>query len=76
MVRFSLTMGGHEVLVGGKKIGYIESRGFFTDPTVIREFMEVSPDDLRAIADKAEEITRIHSRTRLRAAAAAYITVP
>lgn len=76
MVRFPLTMGGHEVLVDGKKMGYIESRGFFTDPTVVREFTEVSPDDLRAIADKAEEIMRLHSRTRLRAAASAYIIVP
>ena len=55
MVDFEQTMGGHAVKVNGKLFGWIEKRGFFTDPTVIKEFTEVSPVDLRKIADMAEQ---------------------
>ena len=57
MVRFDLTAGGFSVVVNGKALGYIsKDRGFFTDSTVIQEFVEVSSRDLRFIAEKAEEV--------------------
>lgn len=58
MVEFKLTAGGgFEVLVDGKSFGYLQkSRGFFTDPTVVKDFLVVSPEDLVEIAKKADEI--------------------
>ncbi|EKE08715.1 MAG: hypothetical protein ACD_17C00031G0001 [uncultured bacterium] len=57
MVEFQMTAGGYQVFVDEKPFGYISrERGFFTDPTVIKEFVAVNNYDLRAIADKAEEV--------------------
>lgn len=57
-------MEGVSVEVDSLPFGHIDELGFFTDPTVIREFMRVSPGDLKKIAERAEEIS---ARLRLRA---------
>lgn len=55
MVTFEQTMSGYSVYVDNKLFGWIDKeRRFFTDPTVIKEFIQLSPSDLREIADKAE----------------------
>jgi hypothetical protein len=55
MVRFEMTMGGFRVLVNEKGVGHIAAdRGFFTGPTEVREFVEISSADLREIAEKAD----------------------
>jgi hypothetical protein len=57
MVTFPMTMGGHEVRVNGHHFGWLSKKnGFFTDSTVVSEYLEVSPKDLREIAEKAERI--------------------
>lgn len=58
MVDFSMTASnGYKITVNGKSFGYLHpSRGFFTDSTVIDEFLEVSPEDLHKIAEKSKEI--------------------
>lgn len=59
MVEFRLTMGGFEVVVDGKRLGYIQEPhkyGFFTGPTCVLDHIKVSPKDLREIADKTEEV--------------------
>lgn len=59
MVSFEVTSGGYKVVVGGKTFGNIsKERGFFTGPAVAEEFLEVSSDDLRLIADAAEEVRK------------------
>lgn len=59
MVEFQMTMGGYAVIVNGKSFGYLQKGiGFFTDPTVVREFLEVSSADLTIIAAKADEVKR------------------
>lgn len=59
MVEFKLTMGGFEVVVNGKTFGHLQKGdGFFTGPTVMREFLVVSPRDLVQIAKKADEVKR------------------
>lgn len=54
MVEFRTTMGGYEVIVDGQPFGHIDKDGFFTDPTVVKDFMRVSSSDLREIADRVE----------------------
>ena len=61
MVEFRHTMGGYEVRVDGNPFGHIVKNGFFTDPTVVKNFMRVSSDDLRKIADKAEDYKKTHA---------------
>ena len=57
MVTFKLSMGGFDVLVDGKLFGYLQKGdGFFTDSTVIKDFMKVSSADLTEIARKADEV--------------------
>lgn len=57
MVTFPLTQGGVEVHVNGRCVGAIQPQeGFFTSPTLLREFATISAPDLRKIADKAEEM--------------------
>jgi hypothetical protein len=59
MVDFRLTMGGYEVFVNEQTFGHIsKDRGFFTDPTVVKCFMEMSADDLQTIQEKVREVTR------------------
>lgn len=59
MVEFRETMGGFDVLVDGKLFGRLQKgNGFFTDPTVVREFLVVSPGDLIRIALKADEVKK------------------
>jgi len=56
----SLTVKGFDVEVNGVQIGCIDSKGFFTDPVVgAHNFIRVNPIDLRAIADKVEEVVRV-----------------
>jgi hypothetical protein len=52
-----MTMGGYEVLKGETTIGYIGSgrQGFFTSPSTIKAFVDLSPDDLRQIAEGIEK---------------------
>jgi hypothetical protein len=60
VVNFTLTAGGYSVTVGGEHFGWIsKERGFFTDPTVVKKFLEVSSDDLRRIAEKADEVKEV-----------------
>ena len=55
MVTFELTAGGYTVKVNHQHVGWISrERGFFTDPTAIKEFIEISPADLKTIAEKAK----------------------
>jgi hypothetical protein len=64
MVAFQQTIGGYKVLVNEECFGYIsKERGFFTDPTVVRGFMEVSIEDFRAIQEKIREIVHLPDRT-------------
>jgi hypothetical protein len=50
-------MGGYAVLVNETCLGYIsEERGFFTAPTVVQCFMEVSIKDFQAIQEKISEV--------------------
>ena len=58
MVDFEQTAGGGlRVVVDTKPIGWInKERGFFTDPSIVRELTEVSSRDLRQIAEKADEV--------------------
>jgi len=59
VVTFDETMGGLAVMVNGKPFGHIsKEHGFFTDSTVIREFIKVSASELREIAKKSEEEER------------------
>ncbi len=59
MVTFPETGGGVRVEVNGKHFGWIsKEHGFFTDPTVVKDFLEVSSFDLRKIAEEAEKIMR------------------
>lgn len=53
MLTFKQTMDGYEVLVDGKQFGWISKRGFFTDSTAVKEFLQVSSAQLREIAEKA-----------------------
>ncbi len=57
MVAFVQTMGGYSVEVNDKPFGWIsKERGFFTDPTVVKDFLEISSFDLRSIAAKVDEV--------------------
>lgn len=59
MVKFHLSMGGYSVEVDGKQIGSIDREGFFTDPVIgPKDFIRVSANDLRIIANRAEEFMR------------------
>ncbi len=59
MVEFKATTGGFDVLVYGELFGRLQKGiGFFTDPTVVREFLVVSPEDLTKTALKADEVKR------------------
>jgi hypothetical protein len=53
MVNFIPSMGGFRVEVDGEPFGAIDATGFFTGPTVVRDFLRVRPADLRTIADRA-----------------------
>ncbi|MBI2637442.1 MAG: hypothetical protein HYW88_00945 [Candidatus Sungbacteria bacterium] len=56
MVKFTLTMGGFDIFVDEKFFGRLQKNdGFFTDPTVTKEYLVVSSKDLITIALKAEE---------------------
>lgn len=56
MVEFRETGGGYEVIVDNIIFGYIDNiNGFFIDPTTTKNFMIISPDDLKKIAEKAEK---------------------
>lgn len=56
MVEFELTMGGWAVFVDKKAFGHIDNTNtFFTSPGTIKEFVKLSPKDLREIADKVEK---------------------
>lgn len=60
MVRFELATCGFDVWVDNKLFGRLMGNvGFFTSPTAIREYIEVSSDDLTQIALKADEV-KIH----------------
>ena len=60
MLTFERTAGGYKVLVNNKHFGWIDKDdGFFSDSTVIKEFIPVSANDLRQIADKAEEVRKL-----------------
>ncbi len=60
MVKFELTMGGFDVLVDGELFGRLmKDVGFFTDSTVVKKHLVVSPKDLNLIALKADEV-KIH----------------
>jgi len=62
MVTFELTVGGHSVKVNDKPFGFISGEhGFFTDPTVVREFLEVSASDLRRIAEEVDRVKGLKS---------------
>ena len=68
MVAFQKTMGGYIVLVNEKPFGYVnEERGYFTDPTVVRCFMEVGPN-FAAIQEKVPEVTHLRTMFRRRLA--------
>lgn len=57
-------MGGYKVLVDERCFGYIsKERGFFTDPTAVRYFMEVSIEDFQAIQEKVREVVHLPDRT-------------
>ena len=59
MVTFPETMGGCKVTIDGKLLGHIsKEHGFFTGSTTIEDFIKVSPEELREIADKVEEIRK------------------
>lgn len=63
MIRFNLTMGGLEVFVVNgpddeRQVGGIDRTGFFSDPVVgPQQFVRLSPEDLRHIADRTVEFT-------------------
>ena len=62
MVIFQPTMGGFDVLVNEKIFGRLQKGdGFFTDPTVVRDFLIVSSGDLAKIALKADEV-KVHGK--------------
>ncbi|MDE1970179.1 MAG: hypothetical protein KGI50_01200 [Patescibacteria group bacterium] len=57
MLEFKRTAGGFAVHVNGQLFGHIsKERGFFTDSSVVKAFLEVSPDDLEQIVHKAKEV--------------------
>lgn len=59
MVEFPTTVGGFDVLVNGELFGRMQKgEGFFTDHTVVKKFLYVSPEDLVEIAKKADEAQR------------------
>jgi len=59
MVTFPETMGGCEVRIDGKLLGHLtKGRSKLFISTTIRNFIGVSPEDLRKIADKAEEMIK------------------
>ena len=54
---FLPTQAGYQVSVNNITVGYISrERGFFTDPTAVASFVVISPQDLRVIADKVDDI--------------------
>jgi len=60
MLSFKQTMGGYEVAVNGESFGHIsQEHGFFTDPTVVKKFIEVPSTDLRELAEKVE-LVKLH----------------
>ncbi len=53
MVTFELSNPNeYKVLINGKHIGYVRESGFFTDSTIIKQFVEIAAADLQAIAEK------------------------
>ena len=64
MVNFSRTMGGLEVIVvpvssAAVTVGHIDKEGFHTSPARLDCcFVRISADDLRTIANRAEEFIR------------------
>ena len=59
MVELKQTMGGYEVLVNDKRFGYIsQEHGYFTDPTVVKDFIEVSHWDLHFLAECSMHIKK------------------
>ena len=62
MVEFKQSAGGFAVWVNEKPLGHIGEQGFFTSRATILEYIEVSSDDLRMIADIAEGFMRRKSR--------------
>jgi hypothetical protein len=59
MVEFRATTGGFDVLIDKKLFGHLKrGDGFFTSPTVVREFLVVSPEELNEIALKADEVKK------------------
>ena len=60
MVTFELSNPNeYKVLVNDRHIGYVRESGFFTDSTVITQFIEVSAADLQAIAEKIIQIRSV-----------------
>lgn len=57
MVSFRLSMGGFNVLIDEKVFGHVSrDRGFFIGPSVVKELMEISSEDLRVIASEVDSI--------------------
>ncbi|MFC1615082.1 hypothetical protein ACFL22_00800 [Patescibacteria group bacterium] len=66
MVEFKqAASGGFEVLVNGNSFGYIDkNHGYFTDSSVVKEFMNVSSEDLVSIAQKAKEVSQPNTKSK------------
>lgn len=58
MVKFLEAIRECEVRIKGKELGHINEDGFFIGSTTTQGFIKVSSRDLRAIADKVEEIKK------------------
>ena len=57
MLNFRPSMSGFEVQLNEKTFGHIDKEhGFFTSSTFIEDFVALSEEDLRKIADKVREI--------------------
>ncbi len=56
MLRIALSENGWKVFVGKNTFGYITKDGFVSSPSCINGFVALSPDDLRRIADKVQEV--------------------
>ena len=56
MLRIALSGYGWKVFVGDKTFGYITNDGFVSSPLCINGFVALSPDELRQIAAKVDEV--------------------
>ncbi|MBI2099136.1 hypothetical protein HYT45_01835 [Candidatus Uhrbacteria bacterium] len=57
MLRIARSVNGWIVFVGDKTFGYINKDGFISSPVCINGFVALSPDELRQIADKVDEVS-------------------